>query len=286
MPGGRTINKESGAPPSMSRNQIFATLRRGRRFWAVASVHGEAGRLITLHRELEGRFAPGDRLVYLGNLIGRGGDVRATVDECLTFRRSLLARPGMFACDLVYLRGSQEEMWQKLLQLQMAPNPAEVLAWMLDQGVGATLEAYGGDAKHGLGCAREGALAITRWTSSLRAAMREAPGHEAFFSALRRAAFTEGGDGDGALLFVNAGIDPSRPLSAQTDSFWWGTGGFSKIAAPYAGFRMIVRGSDPLRSGVKTTEYTASIDAGCGFGGPLAAACFDGTGRIVDLIEA
>ena len=33
-----------------------------------------------------------------------------------------------------------------------------------------------------------------------------------------RAAFTE----DGAVLFVSAGIDPTRPLPAQGDSFWWG----------------------------------------------------------------
>ncbi len=269
----------------MSGNQIFATLRRGRRFWAVASVHGEAGRLIALHRELERRFAPGDRFVYLGNLIGRGGEVRATVDELLEFRRTLLARPGMFACDIAYLRGSQEEMWQKLLQLQMAPNPDEVLGWMLDQGVGATLAAYGGDQASARACARQGAVAITRWTSTLRAAVRAAPGHQSFFSALRRAAFTEAG-GDGALLFVNAGLDPSRPLSAQSDSFWWGAGSFSKIAAPYGEFRMIVRGFDPAHGGVQRTEYTTSIDAGCGFGGPLLAVCLDAGGRIVDLIEA
>jgi serine/threonine protein phosphatase 1 len=266
-------------------NQIFATLRRGRQFWAVASVHGEAERLIALHRELERRFAPGDRLVYLGNLIGRGAEVCATVDELLEFRRTLLARPAMFACDIAYLRGGQEEMWQKLLQLQMATNPAEVLGWMLDQGVGATLAAYGGHQNSARACARQGAVAITRWTSGLRAAVRAAPGHQGFFSALRRAAFTEPG-ADGGLLFVNAGLDPSRPLSAQSDSFWWGTGGFSKIAAPYGEFRMIVRGFDPAHAGVRRTEFTTSLDAGCGFGGPLLAACFDASGRIVDLIEA
>jgi serine/threonine protein phosphatase 1 len=279
----------------MSDSQIFATLRWGQRVWAVASIHGEAGRLTALHRELERRFLSGDRLVYLGNIFGRSTEVRATVDEILEFRRGLLARPGMFACDIAYLRGSQEEMWHKLLQLQMAPNPSEVLNWILDHGVGATLAAYGGDAERGLDAARQGAMAITRWTSGLRAAMRAAPGHEPLFSALRRAAFTDetfdiggagGGEAGGALLFVNAGIDPSRPLSAQTDSFWWGTGGFAKITAPYGGFRMIVRGFDPAHGGVQTTEFTASIDAGCGFGGPLIAACFDGRGRLVDRIEA
>lgn len=270
----------------MSDDQIFATLRRARRIWAVASIHGEAARLSTLHGQIEQRFEPGDRLVYLGNMLGRGAEVRATVDELLEFRRMLLSRPGMFACDIAYLRGSQEEMWQKLLQLQMATNPGEVLRWMLDQGVAATLEAYGGDAGHGLDYARQGPLAITRWTNGLRRALNDAPGHTAFFAALRRAAFTQSREGESAILFVNAGIDPTRPLSAQTDSFWWGLAGFSRIAEPYAGFRMVVRGFDPQHRGILATRFTTGIDAGCGFGGPLVAACFDAQGRIVAAIEA
>ena len=38
-----------------------------------------------------------------------------------------------------YLRGSQEEMWHKVLQLQFAADPRGVLAWMLEQGLGTTL---------------------------------------------------------------------------------------------------------------------------------------------------
>jgi serine/threonine protein phosphatase 1 len=33
-------------------------------------------------------------------------------------------------------------------------------------------------------------------------------------------------------------------------------------------------------------EHVASIDGGCGFGGPLVAACFDAAGRLIDTIEA
>src|SRR5262249_9603135 len=79
------------------------------------------------------------------------------------FRRWLLARPRTFAYDIAYLRGGQEEMWQKLLQIQFAPNPREVLGWMLTQGVGATLAAYGGDVRLAGGAARAGPMALTRW---------------------------------------------------------------------------------------------------------------------------
>ena len=269
----------------MREDKIFATLRRARRIWAVASIHGEAARLAGLHRLIESRFRPGDKLVYLGNILGRGSDTRAAVDEILRFRTNMLAREGMFACDIAYLRGSQEEMWQKLLSLQMAPNPAEVLRWMLEQGMEATLSAYGGSAREGQDLARHGAMAITKWTSRLRAEMNAAPGHAALFAALKRAAFTAPDEGEG-ILFVNAGIDPSRPLSAQSDSFWWGLAGFSKIAEPYPGFRRIVRGFDPQHRGILATRYTTGIDAGCGFGGPLIAACFDREGNIVEPLEA
>src|SRR3546814_3609696 len=67
----------------------------------------------------------------------------ATLDSLLRFRSLFLARPDAFACDVVHLRGSQEEMWQKLLQLQFATDPRAVLQWMLDQGLAASLESYG-----------------------------------------------------------------------------------------------------------------------------------------------
>ena len=260
----------------------FAKLRRARRVWAVAAIHGEAERLGRLHVALERRFEPGDRLVYLGNHLGYGGQICATLDHLLLFRRALLARPGMMMCDVVYLRGVQEEMWSKLLQIQLALNPAEVLEWMLDRGVGATLAAYGGDARIGLTRARAGAVDLARWTAEVRSAMQARPGHYPMMAALRRAAFTD----DGALLFVHAGIDSDRPLDAQGDALWWGGGGFDSLSQPYGGFKVVVRGFDRADKGLRVNQVTATIDGGCGFGGPLHAACFDCSGRLVDQIEA
>jgi serine/threonine protein phosphatase 1 len=266
----------------MSVRDKFALLRRADRVWAVASIHGETERLQRLHRELERRFTPADRLVYMGNAMGHGPDVRGAVDELLNFRRRLLARPGMFLFDIAYLRGSQEEMWQKLLQLQFAPNPREVFGWMIEHGVGATLSAYGGGIQQGFVAARAGPVAITRWTSQLRVDMQAVPGHASFLSALRRAAYTD----DGALLFVHAGVDPERPLSAQSDSLWWASVNFQRLERPYGGFVRVVRGFDPRHGGIETAAFTASIDGGAGFGGVLTAACFDRRGEIVDVIES
>ena len=266
----------------MADRQKFVKLRAAHRLWAVAAIHGEAACLERLHRALWSRLESGDRIIYLGNMIGRGPAVCQTVDDLLTFRRAVLSRARTFACDLVYLRGGQEEMWQKLLQLQFATDPRGVLAWMLEQGVGATLDSYGVSVEVALREAAAGTLALTRWTGALRETMQRRPGHYQLFAALRRAAFTE----DGGLLFVNAGIDPARPLETQSDSFWWSSGAFGRILAPYGGFRRVVRGFDPNQGGLAITDYTATIDRGCGFGGPLVAACLLPNGEVIDKIES
>ena len=36
---------------------------------------------------------------------------------------------------IIFLRGAQEEMFLKLLQLQTAPNPIDIVKWMFDHGV-------------------------------------------------------------------------------------------------------------------------------------------------------
>ena len=266
----------------MTDQHKFARLKAARRVWALASIHGEADRLQRLHGLVFRRLQPGDRLVYLGNMIGRGPAVSETLNEILAFRRVFLSGRNAFASDLVYLRGAQEEMWQKLQQLQFSQDPKSVLAWMLENGMGATLEAYGTGAEQAREAARSGAVFLTRWTSRLRKAIQDRPGHFQLYGSLRRAAFTE----EGWLLLVNAGLDPERPLETQFDSFWWGGNGFSRITEPYGRFRRVVRGFDARHPGVVETDYTVTVDGGCGFGGPLLAVCLSPEGEVVDRVEA
>ena len=218
--------------------------------------------------------------------------VTDTLDALLRFRSLFMARPDAFACDVVHLRGSQEEMWQKLLQLQFATDPRAVLQWMLDQGVAATLESYGFSPREGLREAAAGPRQLTRWTGALRQRIQDHPGHWQLLGSLRRAAYTQPRDHPGAgnagwgLLFVNAGLDPSRPLEAQKDSFWWGSSGFTGLDHPYGGYRRVVRGFCPQHPGLELGSFTATVDAGCGFGGALLAACFTAEGELADQIEA
>ena len=251
------------------------------RVWAVASLNGELSRLRALHGLLEEKFTPGDRLVYLGNYLGGGSASVELLDELLLVRRALLARFGLLDSDIVYLRGRQEEMWQKMLQLHLAQDPAAVLEWVLPQGVEFTLKAYGGNPDQGRMWCRDGAQALARWTGSLRDAVRSRPGHGQFFASLKRAAVS----GNQSILFVHAGVDTGRPLSAQADSFWWGAADYSKIAPSYEGFKKIVRGFDSDKSGFSLEGYAITIDNRSGHGGSLEAICFDCETRVGDRIS-
>src|SRR5271168_2278330 len=257
----------------------FVQLRDARRVWAIAAINGAAQRLIRLHDTISDRFQEGDRVVYLGNYVGHGDAVLATIDELLDFRRRVLGRQCGFACDVAFLRGAQEEMWQKLLQLQFAPNPGEVLRWMVSAGMEATVRAYGGDLGQGFAATRDGPRTITRWTGALRSVMNATPGHTTLFSALHHAAFAE----ELGVLFVHAAIDSSRPLAAQGDAFWWGRNDILALSASFGGFRKVVRGIDREERGFVERDFAVSLD-----GGPsrLIGACFDASGEVLELVEA
>lgn len=261
----------------------FARLAVAKRVWAVGSIHGDADKLKSLHDTLLPRFENGDRLVYMGNYSGPGQQVRATFDELLRARRKFLARPGVFeAVDFVYLRGAQEEMWSKLLQLQFATNPREIFEWLIDHGLGPIIEAYGGNLTTARGHVRDGPIAITKWTSALRSNIHKAPGHYELSATLKRAAYTE----CGGLLFVHASVDPTRPLHMQGDIFWWDTGIFDGLDSEFSGFARVIRGYDHKRRGVQLEKpHAATVDGGSGYGGQLSAVCFLPDGQVVDRID-
>ncbi|MBL8833422.1 MAG: hypothetical protein JNL71_13605 [Rhodospirillales bacterium] len=274
----------STVPPTRpARSERFAILRRCRRVWAIPAIHGNAEALARLHGAIGERLEPGDRIVYLGNWLGRGAGIVPCVDEMVRFRRAVIAAPGFFAADVVFLRGMQEEMWQKCLQLHFAVNPGEVLRWMLDQGLAATLAAYGADPRMGLSVSREGATALARWTTSLRKALDALPGHREVTLAMRRAAY----DDRGRMLFVSAGLDLDRPLAAQGDALWWGGRGFDKLDRPFESYARVVRGYSSAHPGAAGGEFTLTLDGGSGFAdGTLLAACLGPDGEILEILDA
>ena len=254
----------------MAACERIARIGQPTRIWAIPSIHGALPLLKEAHAHIEDHFTANDRIVYLGNMIGRGGDTLGTIDELLRFRRGIIARRQVLHTDVVYLRGAQEEIWHRLLQLQFAPNPFDVLSWMLAHGAEPVVKAYGGDTRAGINAARSGARAITRWTNDLRHSIRQSPGHTPFFSAIRRAAITAYQQaGDVNTLLVSAGVCPVTPLAEQGETLWFGGRGFNTITEAAHGCGRIVRGRDfktsfPVPT-IDAGPVVATLDGGCGF---------------------
>lgn len=253
--------------------------------WCIPAIHADLNSLISVHDQIFSKFKVGDRLIYMGNYTGYGAQAAECIDEILTFRRLLLSLPGMRCSDIVYLRGQQEEILHKLYQLPFARGATDVFLWMLDNGLGATLDSYGLCRHDGLEACRGGSVKLTKWIGHLRAAIRKYPGHETFGTHLIKASHTDI-QKEVPLLFVSAGLDSSLPLEAQSDQFWWSASQFEKIDNPYLPFQKVVRGYDPAHKGMSIGETTATLDDGCGFGGPLISASFDGNGQISEILEA
>ena len=112
------------------------------------------------------------------------------------------------------------------------------------------LTALGFDSKKLIDISSRGTIAINRTTSNLNEILDKNNGHREYFSNLFHAAFPE----SRLVLFVNRGVDITRPLSAQSDCFWWGYHNFSKLNKPYRTFKKIIRGYEPLISN-KTINY-------------------------------
>jgi hypothetical protein len=166
----------------------FSNLGHPNKIWVISAIHGEIERL-TSNQAVYDRFRPGDRLIYTGNYLGgHGAKPLQTLDEILYFRRTLMAKPGLQAEDIVYLRGIQEELWGKLLQIQFAPNPSQVIDWMTQRhpDIDSILQAYGTSLAELARIAREGILNLTRWSSTLKNRVRTEAGHEKFFTVLRK----------------------------------------------------------------------------------------------------
>ena len=274
----------------MSFKTKFFNLGHPNRIWVVSAIHGQIERLVQIHQAVYEKFKPGDRLVYTGNYLG-GANAKPveTLDEILHFRRTLMAKPGVMAEDIVYLRGIQEELFGKLLQIQFAPNAGQVTDWMMKHhpDIDSVLQGYGASLAELSRIGREGILNLTRWSMALKLRIREEPGHEKFFTVLRLAAFTEHkSSNDNNLLFVHAGLDPAKPLSAQVDQFWWSFKGFNDIAAPYLPFRSVIRGHDPERQGVKVSPAFVTLDGGCGHGGQLVCAQMSNVGEVIEILAA
>ncbi len=222
----------------MDNKNNFAEFLNVNKIWAIGSLHSDLESFQSIKNYILLNFQEGDKLIFLGNIIGFGKKSKEIISEVLSLRFFLMAKFYLNHNDIVFLRGAQEEMFSKLLQLQIAPNPIEIIDWIFSHGVDQTIISYNFNPQEFREVASQGTIQINKLTAKLNSKISETPGHKEFFSSLKHAAFSETKE----ILFVNRGVDISRPLSAQSDCFWWGYQNFSQINKPYNTFKRVVRG--------------------------------------------
>ena len=222
----------------MNSSSNFIELKKASRIWAIGSIHSNIKSFNSIKQFITKNFRDNDKIVFLGNVIGLGAHSKDTITSVVNLRFELMSKFKLKPKDVIFLRGAQEEMFNKILQLQIAPNPIEIINWIFEHGVDKTLESYGFSREDVSSIASSGTVSISKWTSKLNQTIIQNPGHKEYFLNLKHAAFSS----SKKILFVNRGVDITRPLSAQNDCFWWGYQNFSKIDKPYTTFIRIVRG--------------------------------------------
>lgn len=266
-------------------DEKFTNLGTPRTIWAVGATQGDAMRLAMLHDHLVERIRPGDCIVYTGHYANLTEGC-AALDEMLLFRRMMMMRPGMEACDFIYLRGQPEESWQRLLRLQFARDPARELEHLLDFGADFYLTAYGATIEEAQAVVRGGIPAMTRWTNHLRTRMRQFEGHDQISCVMRRAAYTSRSTPKGVVknvLLVPCGFNPAKRLEEQGDSLWSGMTSFARIVDPCQGYTRIVRGMDPNGLGFDLRDVTLTLDPMEGKG-PIFCARIEESGTTHEVL--
>lgn len=269
----------------MLNNSKFAEFKSCNNIWAIGSIHSHIDSFDSIKKHVINKFSKNDKIVFLGNIIGVGDFAQETLSSVIDMRLKLMSKFNLNPEDIVFLRGAQEEMFLKLLQLQTSPNPNEILLWMYEHGVNKTIDSYGLDSKELIEISTRGTIAINRWTSRLNDILTYKNGHREYFSHLCHAAFSK----SRLILFVNRGVDITRPLFAQSDCFWWGYHNFSKLDKPYRTFRKIVRGYEPLKTNQQSNFGKKTVFSL--YQGPLSdkkimGGLFNDSGEILDLFES
>ena len=268
----------------MDKISNFVEIKESNKIWAIGSIHSNLKSFSSIKKYILNNFETSDKLIFLGNVIGLGNNSKETLSSVIDLRFNLMSKFKLKPQSIIFLRGAQEEMFSKLLQLHLAPNPSEIIEWMFDHGVNATINSYGFSDSEVKNIASSGTINISKWTTNLNKAVQSNPGHTQYFLNLKHAAYSY----TKKILFVNRGVDITRPLSAQNDCFWWGFQNFSRIQKPYKTFLRIVRGYESEH--LNQTEISKNNIVCTLFKQPLSnnsilCGIFAENGEILDLFE-
>ena len=127
----------------MDKVSNFVELKKSSKIWAIGSIHSNLKSFNSIKKFILNSFEENNKLIFLGNIIGLGNYSKETLSSVIDLRFKLMSKFKLKPDSIVFLRGAQEEMFSKLLQLQLAPNPTEIVEWMFDHGVNNTTKSYG-----------------------------------------------------------------------------------------------------------------------------------------------
>jgi serine/threonine protein phosphatase 1 len=234
---------------------LISSIPEGELVYAVGDVHGRADLLAALLRQIEADAqasgAVKRTLVFLGDYVDRGPNVRGVIETLLA------GLPQSFEAH--FLKGNHEA-----LLLDFLRDPATLEAWILNDG-DTTMASYGVDTD-ALYRAR---ARPAEWRDAFAAALPDA--HLRFFRDLELSVSR------GDYLFVHAGIRPSVPLAAQTESdLVWIRRPFLDWNEPFEKF--VVHGHTPGHEPV-TRANRICVDTGACFTGRLTAVKLEGATR-------
>lgn len=218
--------------------------------YAVGDIHGHLDQLEKALARIEADGGAEARIVFLGDLVDRGPDSPGVIDR--------LEQGQAEGRNWIVLRGNHDDIFQGFLESGRIDSPhTQPGRTYLHEAVGglATLAAYGVD------------ITSTDIARLWAEAQEKVPfRHLTFLQSLPRFHL------EGDLLFVHAGIRPGLPLAQQTpDDLIWIRRDFLDHTGRHPW--LVVHGHTPA----PTAEHRGNrvnLDAGAGFGHPLACARF------------
>ncbi len=237
-----------------------------KRLWVISCIQGDYIRLRQLHRKIASHFLSGDGVLYLGSVIGVGREPAKALEEVLLFRRGLLSFGGVKAEDICFLKGAQEDLLLKTMQLQFCPDAVAVLDWMMKQGLETTLMSFGIDIQEVYEAAQKGTTALSYWTADLKKTFQKKDGVAQYLENLKNMAVTH----DKKVLFVPKGLDKTKSLERQGEALRWGGTLPFESEAPFLNFEKVVRTLPSSGDyGLFQTKYYMTLVSGGGYDGKI-----------------